>query len=307
MYKASSSTEIRKERGRKRKTERADATGIAGEKRKQKLALLDELLRNDSRDSASSISDEADEHFGPAGLPIRGRRVSSSPAPSSLPHTPLPPQWAAVAVTTAGQDMASVGVPGYGVETYVDNWMSYFDRGSNGSSVLFEGGQQQQQQNHQPPHDFARNFVSPDAESFSLNSSSSQFYSAPAPAATATTTAATSATIPLDPSLAEAQASQYSHPGAALGGYPPELLGYEGAEIRSYVADMDPKMMATLENFESLSARQQQEFLSLIRKRRTRSEPSGMEGDSLEMRYLGDYQVVPPPPGNVEPPFSPKE
>ena len=190
------------------------------------------------------------------------------------------------------------------METYVDNWMSYFDRGSNGSSVLFEGGQQQQ---HQPSQDFTRNFVSPDAEGFSLDSSSPQFYSAPAAAAAATTTAATSTSIPLDPSLAEAQASQYPQPGPGLGGYPPELLGYEGADICSYVADMDPKMMATLENFESLSARQQQEFLSLIRKRRTRSEPSGVDGDSLEMRYLGDYQVVPPPPGNVEPLFSPDE
>ena len=110
----------------------------------------------------------------------------------SLPHTPVPSQWAAA----TGQDIASVSaVPGYGVETYVDNWMNYFDRSSNGASI-FEGGQ----------HDFARTFAPPEARSFSLDATSSQFYPA---ASTAGTTAATSAAIlpmssmPLDPSLGE--------------------------------------------------------------------------------------------------------
>ena len=88
-----------------------------------------------------------------------------------------------------------------------------------------------------------------------------------------------------------------------MGAYPAELLGgYEGADIRAYVAGMDPKMMTTLENFESLSSRQQQEFLSLIRKRRAQSETAGLEaGSSMEMRYLGDYQAMPTPSGKVAP------
>ena len=204
----------------------------------------------------------------------------------------MPSQWA----TATGQDIASVSaVPGYGVETYVDNWMNYFDRSSNGGGI-FEGGQ----------HDFTRNFAPPEARSFSLDATSSQFYPA---ASTAGTTATTSAAIlpmpsmPLDPSLSEGHhqaAVQYAQHGASnIGGYPAELLGYDAAEIRSYIAGMDPKMMTTLENFDGLSARQQQQFLSLIRKRRSQStDSSAVESGSLDLRYL-DYQVLSTPSGKV--------
>ena len=198
----------------------------------------------------------------------------------------------------ASASASAPAVPGYGVETYVDNWMSYFDRSSNGGG-LFESGQ----------HDFARNFVPPEARGFSLDATSSQFYPA---ASTADTTAATAVppmpSMPLDPSLGEGhhqaavQYAQHGHPGTGdMGGYPAELLGYDAAEIRSYIAGMDPKMMTTLENFDGLSARQQQQFLSLIRKRRSQStDSSAVEGGSLDWRYL-DYQVLSTPSGNVMP------
>lgn len=175
--------------------------------------------------------------------------------------------------------MAS-GVPSYGVETYVDNWMNYFERPND----IFQGG-----------HDFSRNFVSSDATGFPI-ASSPQFY----PPVTST---AAIPPIPLDPNLVDGHNTPYdsqsTQPGAALNGFRPDLLGSNEDEIRSTIAEMDPKMMATLENFARLSARQQEQFLELIRKKRGQPESSNI-GGSMDMRFMG-YHVMSAPSGKVNP------
>ncbi len=175
------------------------------------------------------------------------------------------------------------GVPSYGGETYVDNWMNYFDR----PSEMFNGG-----------HDFSPEFISSDATGYHL-SSSPQYY----PAATPATTMPPMPSMPLDPNLTENHhapyESQSTQPGAALHALRSDLLGYENEEIQSSIADMDPRMMATLENFARLSTRQQQHILEQIRKKRSQFESSGMEG-SMDIRFLGCH-ILSAPPGKVNP------
>lgn len=172
-------------------------------------------------------------------------------------------------------------VPSYGVETYIDNWMNYFERPND----VFPGG-----------HDFSRNFVPSDAAGFSL-SSSPQFY----PPTTSAATIPPMSSIPLDPNLVDGHNAPYdlqsTHNGTALQGFRPDLLDYSEDEIRSTIAEMEPKMMATLETFARLSARQQQHILELIRKKRAQPESSNMEG-SMDMRFMG-YHIMSAPSGKV--------
>jgi len=91
-----SSCASRHNRGRGRGQSVAQLTCLLGEKRKQKLALLDEILKSDSHnDSMSSVSDETEYNpTTPApdfvGVEIGGSRQSShSPAPFYLSSAPM--------------------------------------------------------------------------------------------------------------------------------------------------------------------------------------------------------------------------
>lgn len=196
--------------------------------------------------------------------------------PSSLTTTPVPSQWPGTS-----QDMAP-GAPSYGVETYVDNWMSYFERPND---VFQPGG-----------HDFPPNFVPPDTTGFPLGSSP-QFY----PTATSAATMPQMQSIPLDPNLVDGPRSydsQSTQPGAASQAFRPDVLAYDEDEIRSSIAEMDPRMMTTLENFARLSSRKQQQILELIRKKRSQPERPTID-DSMDIRFMGYHHVMPVPSGKA--------
>ncbi|RYP34969.1 hypothetical protein DL767_004046 [Monosporascus sp. MG133] len=259
-----------------RKEQNRLASRAYREKRKQKLALLDELLKTDARDSASSVSDETDEYQ--TSLPLPGsRHISTSPAPPAIPTASLPSQW-----PVTGQDMV-LRVPGYGAETYDDGWMNYLDR----SGDILHGQQ-----------GFARTFVLPDATGFSLGSSS-QFY----PAANSATSLSSIPPMPVDPNLTGGHPTTYdSHLTQPENSHAfrYDVPGCDDDKVRSCIADMDPKVMRSLENFASLSHRQQEHVLALIRRQQNQSEASGFEG-SMDMRFL-DSQILSAPSGIVNPP-----
>ncbi|RYP56534.1 hypothetical protein DL771_011853 [Monosporascus sp. 5C6A] len=251
-----------------RKEQNRVASRVYREKRKQKLALLDELLKNDARDSASSVSDETEEYQRSLSLPA-SRHISTSP-PRAIPTPLLPSQW-----PVTGQDIVP-RVPSYGAETYDDSWMNYLD----GSDDVFHGDQ-----------DVARTFVPPDATGFSLGSSS-QFY----PAANSATSLSSIPPVPVAPNLTGGHTTTYdSHLTQPENSHASryDVPGYEDDKVRSCIADMDPKVMRSLENFASLSRRQQEHVLALIRKQQSRSERSSIEG-STDMRFL-DYQILSAP------------
>ncbi|RYP64632.1 hypothetical protein DL769_006581 [Monosporascus sp. CRB-8-3] len=259
-----------------RKEQNRVASRAYREKRKQKLALLDVLLKNDARDCASSVSDETEEYQRPLPLP-GSRHISISPAPPAIPTASLPSQWPATS-----QDMMP-RVPSYGAETYDDSWMNYLDRPGG----TFHGEQ-----------GFARTFVPPDATGFSLGSSS-QFY----PAANPATSLPSIPSIPVDPNLTGCHTTAYdSHltQPEDSHAFRYDVPGYDDDKVRSWIADMDPKVMRSLENFASLSRQQQEHVLALIRKQQSQSEASGIEG-SMDMRFL-DYQILSAPSGIVNPP-----
>ncbi|RYO87907.1 hypothetical protein DL766_005283 [Monosporascus sp. MC13-8B] len=259
-----------------RKEQNRVASRAYREKRKQKLALLDELLKNDARDSVSSVSDETEEYQ--RSLPLPGsRHTPTSPAPPAMVTASLPSQW-----LVTGQDMVP-RVSSYGADMYDDSWVNYLDR----SGDMF----------HREP-DFARTFGLPDATGLSLGSSS-QFYAA----ANSATSLSSIPPIPVDPNLTGGHTTTYdSHITQPENSHAfrYDVPGYDDDKVRSCMADMDPKVMRSLENFASLSRRQQEHVLALIRKQQSQSEASSIEG-SMDMRVL-DCQILSAPSGRVNPP-----
>ncbi|KAI1345150.1 hypothetical protein F5Y15DRAFT_18678 [Xylariaceae sp. FL0016] len=106
----SRNSEVRKEQNR-------IASRAYREKRKQRLALLDEILKSDSQtDSMSSVSDETQGISTPHSV-SRCRDLAKSPAPKAS-SLPTKPQWPAVAQS-------------FRQEPYENHWMKYSDRNSD--------------------------------------------------------------------------------------------------------------------------------------------------------------------------------
>ncbi|KAI0482816.1 hypothetical protein GGR56DRAFT_208646 [Xylariaceae sp. FL0804] len=97
------------------------------EKRKQKLALLDEILNADGHtDSISSVSDEAEAPSTTTALSIpRSNHSSMSPPPRSLATAPDVAPWHATSRTIESD------APGLAHESYDDSWMQYYNHGAS--------------------------------------------------------------------------------------------------------------------------------------------------------------------------------
>ncbi|KAI3329178.1 hypothetical protein HD806DRAFT_548315 [Xylariaceae sp. AK1471] len=128
-----SDSQTRKRKGRNsdlRKEQNRIASRAYREKRKQKLALLNEILKSDSHtDSMSSVSDETEFNpttpaleFRAMEEPHRSRHSSDSPAPFYLPPVP------ALAPMAAGIQPLSSNGPSCDTETYVSYPMSGYSQ-----------------------------------------------------------------------------------------------------------------------------------------------------------------------------------
>ncbi|KAH9902284.1 hypothetical protein F4778DRAFT_781517 [Xylariomycetidae sp. FL2044] len=93
------------------------------EKRKQKLALLDEILKSDSQtaDSMSSVSDEAEVYHTPYSAP-GNRHSSRSPVPPVLSTLPTTTAWA------TSTPPVSLEASSYGQNMYGGDWLNDFAR-----------------------------------------------------------------------------------------------------------------------------------------------------------------------------------
>ncbi|KAI2638148.1 hypothetical protein GGS21DRAFT_488850 [Xylaria nigripes] len=131
---ASPGSQTSKRKGRNsaiRKEQNRVASRAYREKRKQKLALLDELLRSDSHaDSMSSVSDETEYRSSTPGSECRAigyaggtRHSSTSPVPSYAPATPE-----LTLVSTTHQPLIPNG-PGHNTETCVDYRLNGYCQG----------------------------------------------------------------------------------------------------------------------------------------------------------------------------------
>ncbi|CAJ2501806.1 Uu.00g046590.m01.CDS01 [Anthostomella pinea] len=254
----SRNTDVRKEQNRV-------ASRAYREKRRQKLALLDELLKSDScADSMSSVSDETDAAQTPLSI-SQSRHASKSPAPPTLPTIPVAAQWPPVA-----QAMGSSG-PTFGQETYASYWMDCFDR--PGDFVTANTT-------------YSHPFIPTDVDGSNLGTSSSQ-YITPIPSIPSmpSTPQFPAESEPSDRNLAPYHTS--SLPSNSVHDLP-SLPGYDSVEIPALESDM----MNALESLAKLNDAQQQQILTLIQKKRSASQSMGSD-HSFHPR-LADYHAGAP-------------
>ncbi|KAI5926830.1 hypothetical protein F4810DRAFT_707369 [Camillea tinctor] len=254
----SRNSDIRKEQNRV-------ASRAYREKRKKKLALLDELLKSDSHtDSMSSVSDETDGNHTSFSI-AHSRHASNSPAPVVPPTHPSTAHWAA---TT--QAMTS-NAPSYGQETYADYWMNNFDR----SQDMFI-----------PGTDYLQSFIPTDVASNNLETSSQYVSGIPsiAPVSSAPS-------VLLDPALSESHLTTchtYSTQNGNIHNSP-YISSYDDREI----SGLESNMIHALESMAKLSYAQQQHVIELVQKRRSLSY-STTSDQSLDYNKYTDYQIAMP-------------
>ncbi|OTB08835.1 hypothetical protein M426DRAFT_18904 [Hypoxylon sp. CI-4A] len=244
-----------------RKEQNRIASRAYREKRKQKLALLDEILKTDSQtDSMSSASDETEAHSA-----SWSRQASDSPVPAAL----VPTQW-----STASPSMSSA-VPSYGHNTY-DGWMNPFEQQNNAFPTS---------------NDYMNPFISPEVGSNSLEVSSS--YSVQ-PISSITSAPLTPPVPPilLDPLLGGGHYTPqhtYATHHQNIADSPDPVYGDDEIQRQLWVASLEDNTLAALEKFAGFSHVQQQQILAVIQKRKNIPSHQG-----LELRYPA-YQSTPPP------------
>ncbi|KAI0594453.1 hypothetical protein F4775DRAFT_431058 [Biscogniauxia sp. FL1348] len=255
----SRNSDIRKEQNRV-------ASRAYREKRKKKLALLDELLKSDSHtDSMSSVSDEMDGHHTPLSI-AHSRHASNSPAPVAPSIHPSTAHWAA---TT--QAMAS-NAPSYSQETYADCWMNSFDH----SQDIFT-----------PGTDYLQSFIPTDVASNSLRTASQY-----AGGIQSIAPMSSAPSVALDPALSDSHLTTYhtysTHNGSINNS--PYIPAYDDGEI----SGLENDMIHALESLSKLSYSQQQHVFDLVQKRRSLSY-STTSDHSLDYSKYADYQMAMPP------------
>ncbi|KAI2629730.1 hypothetical protein GGR54DRAFT_635911 [Hypoxylon sp. NC1633] len=260
-----------------RKEQNRIASRAYREKRKQKLALLDEILKSDSQtDSMSSVSDETEGYAGSWSL--QSRQASNSPAPAALPVVPVAAQWPA-----ASPSMSSA-VPGYSHGAY-ESWMNSFEQQSHVYSTS---------------NDYVQPFIPNEVGDHSLDAAAS--YNVPSiPSITSAPSTPSLNSIPLDPILANHFAMQH-HQNQTTQSQTmtnsPGLPSYSDGEMQrqSWVASLDDDTLGALERFAGFSHVQQQQILALIQKRREPSQHNTSNHQSIEFGYP-TCQATPPPSG----------
>ncbi|KAK9776969.1 putative BZIP domain-containing protein [Seiridium cardinale] len=243
-------TEARKEQNR-------IASRAYREKRKQKLALLDQILSTEDGDSSISPS-EGDDSQGIMSV-ASSRQASSSPVPApshmlgAVPTTVWP---------SNGQALA--GTDQFGAGHFDELWMSDLEP----SSGMFG-----------PTHNFVAPFHAADITPLE---NSTQF-----PPSLPAMTALHS--MPVDPTLPTPHAGSYTEHARNT-----PRAGHETPSIYdqpSFNSNSNSAMAAALESFSRLNAAQQQQLLEIIYKRR--GMPGAMELDRTWDMHV-NYPATPP-------------
>ncbi|KAI1469925.1 uncharacterized protein F4812DRAFT_306987 [Daldinia caldariorum] len=257
-----------------RKEQNRIASRAYREKRKQKLALLDEILKSDSQtDSMSSVSDETDGYNGSGSWTFQDRQASGSPIPGALQVPPSVAQWAAASPSL------SSSVPNYTHDAY-EGWMSSFSRPEHTFPINNE---------------FAQSFIPTEVGDNSLGHSVPFSMQSLTSAATSTPSVPS---IPLDPSLVTNNfAPQHRHNQLAQNRNvitsPNPVYNNDEAQRRLWVASLEDDVLTELERFAGFNHVQQQQILAMIQKRRNLGQ-HGPSHRSREFRYQ-TCQATPPP------------
>ncbi|KAI1455716.1 hypothetical protein F4805DRAFT_264585 [Annulohypoxylon moriforme] len=256
-----------------RKEQNRIASRAYREKRKQKLALLDEILKSDSQtDSMSSVSDETEGYT--TSWSLQSRQASNSPIPAALSTVPVASPWPVVSPPM------SSAVPSYGHDTY-DGWMNSFDHSSH---------------NFPTSNDYVQSYLATEVGDHSLDASAS-YNMQSMPSVTSTPSTPPIPSIPMDPMLVS-QFAQHRHPQSAQNQGMANLSNPVGGgddEIsrQLWVGSLEDNALTALERFGGYSHVQQQQVLAWVRKRRNLSQNASSH-QGLEYRYP-TCQATPPP------------
>ncbi|KAI1312570.1 hypothetical protein F5Y03DRAFT_241164 [Xylaria venustula] len=260
-------SQTRKRRGRNsdvRKEQNRIASRAYREKRRQKLALLDEILKSDNHnDSMSSVSDETEYNSTPPAAELRtidtncrARNSSHSPAPYYMSAIPaLPP------VPSGVQTLPSNG-PNCDTDAYV------------GYSVVKDYVQEAER--------LGTHAHNPNISAIGMSTG----YVSPLPPISPMPS------TPMFPFDEEFMGDPYSAyppiPDGSMHGFPAPTSGY------------DSNMMHALESLSRLDDNQQQQVVAYLQKRRNAMH-STATAHALELGY-GTYQIPrsSPLPGHLQ-------
>ncbi|KAI1096215.1 hypothetical protein F5B19DRAFT_488830 [Rostrohypoxylon terebratum] len=245
-----------------RKEQNRIASRAYREKRKQKLALLDEILKSDSQtDSMSSVSDETEGYT--TSWSLQSRQASNSPIPVALSAVPVTSSWPVVSPPM------SSAVPNYGHDTY-DGWMNSFDHPSHTFPTS---------------NDYVQSYLATEVRDHSLDTSAS-YNMQSIPSVTSTPSTPPVPAVPLDPMLVN-QFAQHHHPQSM------QSQGDDEISRQLWVGSLEDNALTALERFGGYSHVQQQQVLAWVRKRRNLSHNTSSH-QGLEYRYP-TCQATPPP------------
>ncbi|KAI1383215.1 uncharacterized protein F4822DRAFT_68906 [Hypoxylon trugodes] len=257
-------SEVRKEQNR-------IASRAYREKRKQKLALLDEILKTDSQtDSMSSVSDETEGYT--TSWSFQSRQASNSPIPAALTTVPVTTQWQAPSPSMASS------VPAFGQESY-DGWMNSFSH----SNDAFPAST-----------DYTHPFIPTDVREHTLGASTS-YPMQTIPSITSTPSTPPVPSIPLDPSLVANHYTPQTQPVQSQHILHSSNPTHDNDEIQRqlWVASLENNTLVALERFSGLNHIQQEQVLDLVRKRRGLLQNTTSH-QNLEFNYP-TCQATPPP------------
>ncbi|KAI0383819.1 hypothetical protein F5Y04DRAFT_22004 [Hypomontagnella monticulosa] len=257
-----------------RKEQNRIASRAYREKRKQKLALLDEILKSDSQtDSMSSVSDETEGY--PGSWSLQSRQASNSPAPAAIPAVPVATPW------PAASPSLSSSVPAYGHDTY-EGWMNSFEQPNNVFSTA---------------NSYVHPFIHGEIGGSSLENSASYNVQSITSITSAPSTPPVPP-IPLDPTLVAnhfAPRRRHHHPDQGQNLATSSNSGYGDDELQRqlWVASLEDPTLVALERFAGFSHVQQQQIMAMIQKRRHISQNASSH-HGIEFRYQ-TCQATPPP------------
>ncbi|KAI8947694.1 hypothetical protein F4801DRAFT_494088 [Xylaria longipes] len=257
----SSDSQTRRRKGRNsdiRKEQNRIASRAYREKRRQKLALLDEILRSDNHtDSMSSVSDETEYNSTTAASEFRAmestgktRHSSNSPAPYYMSAVP------ALASVPAGIHHLPSNGPNRDTEAYASSY-----------SVKDYGGQEAERLATQ----HAGYADDPIISTIGMSSG----YASPLPSVTPMPS---TPMFPFDEEFVGDSFNVYPPPDSSALGFP-VASGY------------DPNMINALQSLSRLNDTQQQQIVALIQKRR--EMPPTATDNAFHLGY-SDYHVPVP-------------
>ncbi|KAI0135529.1 hypothetical protein F4814DRAFT_26172 [Daldinia grandis] len=252
-----------------RKEQNRIASRAYREKRKQKLALLDEILKSDSQtDSMSSVSDETDGYNG--SWTFQDRQASGSPVPGAL-QVPAVAQWAAASPSL------SSAVPSYSHDAY-EGWMNGFNQPDNTFPTSNE---------------YAHSFIPAEVGDNSLGNPV-QFTIQSLTSAPSTPSVPP---MPLDPLLVtnnfapQSRHNQLAQP-RNIAGSSNLIYNNDETQRQLWVASLEDDVLVELERFAGYSHIQQQQILAMIQKRRSLAQ-NRSNHQNVEFRYP-TCQATPP-------------